>query len=177
MAEREIVRYPDPILRKPAVSISKPDTGLKILIDDMIATLKLVNGLGLAANQVGVLQKVLVYDEGKGPGCILNPKIMNMEGEQTGPEGCLSFPGLQGDVRRADKIEVRGNNIKGKPVKIKAEGLLARILQHEIDHLNGTLFIDRADPETLHYVTANDDEEDDEDMPESEQIHHTEPEL
>ena len=162
MAEREILRYPDPILRKPAVSISKPDTGLKTLIDDMTATMKQVNGLGLAANQIGVLQKVLVYDEGNGPGVVLNPKIVSMSGDQLGPEGCLSFPGLQGDVRRADKIEVRGNNLKGKPVKIKAEGLLARILQHEIDHLNGTLFIDRADPETLHYVTADSDEEDEE---------------
>ncbi|MHB1456539.1 MAG: peptide deformylase [Armatimonadota bacterium] len=175
MAEREIIRYPDPILRKPAVSISKPDTGLKALIDDMTATMKMVNGLGLAANQVGVLQKVLVYDEGKGPGVVLNPKIVSMSGEQVGPEGCLSFPGLQGDVRRADKIEVRGNNMKGKPVKIKAEGLLARILQHEIDHLNGTLFIDRADPETLHYITADDDEEDD--TPETEPIQQIEPEL
>lgn len=162
MAEREIVRYPDPLLRKQAVSISKPNAGLRDLVSDMVATMRQVHGLGLAANQVGVLQKVLVYDEGDGPGVVLNPKIVELSGEQVGPEGCLSFPGLQGEVRRAEKIEVRGNDLKGKPVKIKAEGLLARILQHEIDHLNGTLFIDRADPDTLHYVTANDEDDEDE---------------
>ncbi|MHB1001297.1 MAG: peptide deformylase [Armatimonadota bacterium] len=159
MAERDIVRYPDPILRKQAKAISKPDGSVKTLVTDMVSTLRQVHGLGLAANQVGVLQKVLIYDDGTGLGVLMNPKIVNASGEQIGPEGCLSLPGLQGDVKRAMNLEVRGNDLKGKPVKIKAEGLLARILQHEIDHLNGTLFIDRADPDTLHYVTANDDDE------------------
>jgi peptide deformylase len=160
MAEKEIVTYPDPILRQQAKAVSKLDAGTKKLIEDMVATLRRQNGLGLAANQVGALQKVFVYDDGTGLGILINPKIVNASGEQIGVEGCLSVPGLQGEVKRANFIEIRGTDLNGKPVKIKAEGLLARIFQHELDHLNGTLFIDRADPNSLHYVTEEEQEGD-----------------
>lgn len=159
MAEKDIVTYPDPILRQQAKAISKLDVGTKQLIQDMVATMRRENGLGLAANQVGSLQKVFVYDDGTGLGILINPKIVSASGEQLGVEGCLSVPGLQGEVKRADVIEIRGHDLSGKPVKIKAEGMLARIFQHELDHLNGKLFIDRADPGSLHYVTAEEEEE------------------
>ncbi|HET6454796.1 MAG TPA: peptide deformylase [Armatimonadota bacterium] len=160
MAEKEIVTYPDPILRQQAKAVSKLDAGTKKLAEDMVATLRRQNGLGLAANQVGALQKVFVYDDGTGLGILINPKIASASGEQVGVEGCLSVPGLQGEVKRANFVEIRGTDLNGKPVKIKAEGLLARIFQHELDHLNGTLFIDRADPNSLHYVTEEEQEGD-----------------
>lgn len=125
----------------------------------MIDTMHEENGVGFAANQIGVLQKVLVYDDGTGPKVLINPKIIRASGEQVGIEGCLSVPGLQGEVRRANEVEVKGLDENGKPVKIKAEGLTARIIQHELDHLNGVLFIDRAEPNTLHYITAEEEEE------------------
>lgn len=159
MASREIVTYPASVLKQQAKSIPKVDHALKCLIDDMVSTMRDQRGLGLAANQVGVLQKVLVYDDGSGLGVLINPKIVSSEGEQTGFEGCLSVPGLQGEVSRAQKIVVKGLDSAGKAVKIKAEGLLARILQHEIDHLEGKLFVDRADPHTLEYVTEDEAEE------------------
>jgi peptide deformylase len=159
MAELEIVRYPNEILRKQAKAVSKIDTSMKKLVDDMVATMRVSNGLGLAANQVGVLQKVFVYDDGTGLSILVNPEIVESKGEQVGPEGCLSLPGLQGEVPRANEIVIKGANLKGKTVKIKAEGLLARIFQHEFDHLNGKLFIDRAEPGSLHYVTRDDDED------------------
>lgn len=159
MAAKEVVKYPDPVLRKQAKTITKLDPGVKKLVDDMAKTLREENGLGLAANQIGVLQKVFVYDDGTGLGVIINPKIVEATGEQIGIEGCLSVPGLQGEVRRANEVVIKGTDLNGKPIKIKAEGLRARIFQHEFDHLNGTLFIDRADPGTLQYVTEDEEPE------------------
>jgi len=167
MAEREIVKMPDPVLRKQAKQVPKIDEDTKKLVDDMIETMRSVNGLGLAANQVGVLQKVFVYDDGNGVGVMINPKITHASGQQTGVEGCLSIPGLQGDVTRANEIEIKGTDLKGKPIRIEAEGLLARIFQHEFDHLEGKVFTDRADPKTLYYIT-DDEEEGKEDIEEEE---------
>jgi len=157
MAVKDILKYPDPILRKQAKAVRKVDSGLRVVIDDMISTMRDAKGLGLAANQIGVLQKVLVYDDGTGLGVVINPKIVRTKGEQTGVEGCLSVPTLQGEVKRSEEIVVKGMDQAGRPVKIKAEGLLAKVLQHEVDHLNGKLFIDRADPETLQYVTEEEE--------------------
>jgi len=159
MAARDLVKFPNPILRQQAKTIPKVDGGLKTLIDDMVSTMRAEHGLGLAANQVGVLQKILVYDDGSGLGILINPKIVSSEGEQSGVEGCLSVPGLQGEVRRALKIVVKGMDATGKTVKIKAEGTLARIFQHEIDHLEGKLFIDRAEPDSLEYITDEESKE------------------
>ncbi len=154
MAVRDVVKYPDPVLRQQAKNIAKVDSGLKTLIEDMINTMREEHGAGLAANQIGLLQKILVYDDGSGPGVLINPKIVSAEGEQTGPEGCLSVPGLQGEVKRAQRIVVKGLDATGKIVKIKAEGFLARIFQHEIDHLEGKLFIDRVEPDSLEYISS-----------------------
>jgi peptide deformylase len=90
---------------------------------------------------------------------LVNPEIVRSSGAQTGLEGCLSIPGLQGEVTRADEVVIKGTTLNGKPVRIQAQGLLARIFQHELDHLNGKLFIDRADPETLHYPSEDDEDE------------------
>lgn len=161
MAEKEIVTLPDPVLRKQAKAVSKPDADMKELVKKMEAVMRENNGVGLAANQVGVLQKVFVYDDGSGFGAIVNPKIISAEGEQVGYEGCLSVPGLQGEVRRALEVVIKGNDLEGKPIKIKATGLLARIFQHELDHLHGKLFTDRVEPGTLEYITAEESEEED----------------
>jgi peptide deformylase len=156
MAAREIVKYPSDILRQQAKTVTKIDQGL---IDEMMKLLHEANGLGLAAPQVGVLQKLFVYDDGELSGALINPKIIHSSGEQLGVEGCLSLPGIQGEVRRADEVTVTGMNEKGKHVKIKAQGLRARLFQHEIDHLYGTLFIDRAEPDSVYCVGEDDEEE------------------
>jgi len=159
MAEREVVKYPDPALRERAKNVSKADPSVKKLVEDMAATMRETSGLGLAANQVGVLQRVFVYDDGTGLGVLINPKIVSAMGEQLGIEGCLSVPGLQGEVRRAEEVVVKGTDLNGKTVKIKAQGLLARVFQHEMDHLDGTLFIDRAEPDSLYCVTEEEQRE------------------
>jgi len=159
MAEREVVKYPDPALRERAKNVSKADPSVKKLVEDMAATMRETSGLGLAANQVGVLQRVFVYDDGTGLGVLINPKTVSARGEQLGIEGCLSVPGLQGEVRRAEEVVVKGTDLNGKTVKIKAQGLLARVFQHEMDHLDGTLFIDRAEPDSLYCVTEEEQRE------------------
>ena len=121
------------------------------------------NGIGLAAPQIGILQRIFVYNEGEEFHALINPIIVQMRGEQVGSEGCLSLPGLYGDVLRANEVTVKGLDANGKPVRIRAQGLTARVIQHENDHLDGILFIDRADPDTLHYATPSSDDEDDED--------------
>ncbi len=159
----EIVTYPDRVLGEQAKAVGKVDKKTKELVDAMVKIMREENGVGLAANQVGVLQRVFVYDDGNGLGVLINAKIISRKGEQTGPEGCLSVPGLQGEVTRANEVVVKGLDENGKEVKIKAEGLLARIFQHEMDHLDGCLFIQRADPDTLHYVSDDDEDEEEAD--------------
>lgn len=162
MAENEIVTYPDKVLATQAKQVHKLDANTKRLIQRMIKTMHEEKGVGLAANQVGVLQKVFVYDDGEHKGALINPKMLSATGEQVGPEGCLSVPGLQGEVKRANEVVVKGIDQTGKEVKIKAEGFLARIFQHEMDHLDGHLFIERAEPGSIQYVTAGEEEEEEE---------------
>jgi peptide deformylase len=122
------------------------------------------NGVGLAAPQLGVSLRVIVYriPEDDAPvRAILNPRLVSMKGSQIGQEGCLSIPMLQGDVERAEEIEVKGHDPNGRPVKRRVCGFEARVIQHEVDHLDGILFIDRADVETLHWRMPGDEEEDD----------------
>jgi peptide deformylase len=162
MAEKDVVTYPNQVLAQQAKSVTKIDANTKKLIQQMVAMMHEEKGVGLAANQVGVLQKVFVYDDGEHRGALVNGKIVSATGEQIGLEGCLSVPGLQGEVKRAQEIVVKGTDENGKEVKIKAEGFLARIFQHEMDHLEGHLFVERAEPGSLHYVTDDEDEEDEE---------------
>ncbi|MDR6227230.1 peptide deformylase [Desmospora profundinema] len=145
MAIRKIVFVPDPILKEKAKPVTKFNARLHKLLDDMADTMYDAPGVGLAAPQVGILKRVIVLDDGEGLIEVVNPVLEDLEGEQLGPEGCLSIPGLQGDVRRAERLRVKGQDRNGEPIEMEAEGYLARIFQHEVDHLNGVLFTDVAD--------------------------------
>ena len=146
MAIRMIVRHPDPILRERAKEVTKFNANLHKLLDDLADTMYDANGVGLAAPQIGVLKRAFVVDaDGSGLIELVNPEIVVKEGEQFGPEGCLSIPGLQGDVRRAKRVVIRGQDRYGNPVEYEGVDLLARAFQHELDHLNGVLFIDIAE--------------------------------
>jgi peptide deformylase len=160
MAIRTIVTLPDPVLRRKARPVTKFDKNLQTLIDDMIDTMREAPGVGLAAPQVGVPERVIVVEyaepeeaeEGEEPQevdpklyVLVNPEIVKASPEtEVGVEGCLSIPGLVGEVERTYEVRIKGMNRRGQPMKLKAEGWLARIFQHEIDHINGVLFTDHA---------------------------------
>ena len=148
MAILHICAYPEEILRQRAEPITEIDEEVVKLVDHMTETMYSAPGIGLAATQVGVAKQVLVVDIApRRPESelivLINPEIVAAEGEVIFEEGCLSVPDYQAEVKRHEKITVRGLNLKGEEVEIEAEGLLAVVLQHEIDHLNGMLFIDR----------------------------------
>jgi len=148
MAILDICTYPEEILRQPAEPVTDIDEEVVKLVDHMAETMYSAPGIGLAATQVGVAKQVLVADiSPRKPESelivLINPEIVAAEGEVLFEEGCLSVPDYQAEVKRHEKITVRGLNLKGEEVEIEAEGLLAIVLQHEIDHLNGKLFIDR----------------------------------
>jgi peptide deformylase len=148
MAILHICTYPEEILRQRAEPITEIDEEVVELVDHMAETMYSAPGIGLAATQVGVAKQVLVADIApRRPESelivLINPEIVAAEGEVIFEEGCLSVPDYQAEVKRHEKITVRGLNLKGEEVEIEAEGLLAVVLQHEIDHLNGMLFIDR----------------------------------
>lgn len=147
MAIRLIVKDPDPVLRERAKEVTKFNANLHKLLKDMADTMYDAKGVGLAAPQIGILKRVIVIDIGDEHGLIemVNPEIVEREGEQIGPEGCLSIPGLNGIVRRAQRVVVKGQDRNGNPFTVEAEGYLARAFQHEVDHLNGVLFTDIAD--------------------------------
>lgn len=148
MAVLPICKLPDPVLRREAQEIADINGNLQRLIDDMAETMYAAPGLGLAANQVGALHRLIVFDvshKERGPRrlqVVLNPCIVDQEGEMVYEEGCLSVPDFAAEVRRHGKVLVKGLDREGKPIEITGEGLLAVVLQHEIDHLNGVLFID-----------------------------------
>ena len=177
MAIREILTSEHPVLRQKAKKVKRVDDATQKLINDMFDSMRDARGLGLAAPQIGVSVRVLVIEmpadddaadetteaqprakrQVKYSGeqyALINPEIVKLEGEQFGEEGCLSIPGYIGMVRRAEKITVKGLNAKGKEIRVKGEGLLARALQHEIDHLDGVLFTDRLEkPDDLYRLT------------------------
>jgi len=134
--------YPDSVLREIAEPLRMFNTVLQDFANDMLVLMKQHNGIGLAAPQVGILQRIVVADIGDSPICLVNPEIVAGSGTENMIEGCLSFPGYEVDVNRNALIEIRGKNLKGKMVDYKVEGLLARVLQHEVDHLNGILICD-----------------------------------
>lgn len=149
MAILAIRQYPDPVLREPATPVSEVDESVRKLITDMAETMRAAPGVGLAAPQVGVQRRVLVYCIGEdGPlRALVNPEITDRSGEMIGDEGCLSIPGLAYEVKRAQRVAVKGLDENGQPVAYEAEDLEARVIQHEVDHLDGVLFLDRLDPE------------------------------
>jgi len=144
MGIRLIVKDPDPVLREVAKEVTKFNPNLKKLLKDMAETMYDAEGVGLAAPQIGISKRVIVVDVGDENGLVemVNPVIVEQEGEQLGPEGCLSIPNLNGEVRRAERIVVQGQNSDGESITVNASGYFARAFQHEIDHLNGVLFID-----------------------------------
>jgi peptide deformylase len=146
MAIRLIVKDPDPVLREVSKSVTKFNANIHKLLNDMADTMYDANGVGLAAPQIGILKRVIVIDVGDENGLIemINPELVSKEGEQFGPEGCLSIPGLSGDVKRAQTVTVKGQDRDGNEIVITGSELLARAFQHEIDHLNGVLFTDLA---------------------------------
>ncbi len=160
MALRTIVTLPEPVLYRKARPVSKFDKNLQTLIDDMIDTMRDAPGVGLAAPQVGISERLIVVEyaeqpeekEGEEPKevkpklyVMINPEIVKTSEETLmGVEGCLSIPGLVGEVERFEEIQIKGLNRRGQPMKVKAKGWLARIFQHEIDHINGVVFTQRS---------------------------------
>jgi peptide deformylase len=131
-------------LREKSQTVKKITPNISKLIKNMAETMYDANGVGLAAPQIGVLKRVIVIDTGEGLIALINPEIIEASGEQTDAEGCLSFPGIVGEVTRASKVKVKGLTPEGEEVVLEGEGLLARAFQHEIDHLDGIVFIDKA---------------------------------
>lgn len=155
MAIRTIREEGDEILKKVSRTVEVIDDKIKELIEDMLETMHKYNGVGLAAVQVGVLKRVITIDlyDDNPPIVLINPVILKQKGEQTVEEGCLSFPNKYAKVVRPKEIEVEGLDKNGKKIKIKGKDLLAQALAHEIDHLNGELFVEKILPGTMEYVT------------------------
>ncbi len=161
MAIRIVRENGDEVLRKKAREVEAVDDKIRELLDDMVETLHAYNGVGLAAPQVGILKRVVVIDlyDDKGPIKLVNPKIVKQKGEQEVEEGCLSFPNQFAKIIRPAEVIIEALNENGKKIKIKGEGLLAQALSHELDHLDGVLFVDKIIPGTLEYVTEEKKEE------------------
>ncbi len=158
MALRTIREIGDDVLKKPCKEVKEMTGRLKVLIDDMLETMYDADGVGLAAPRGGILKRIVVIDVGDGPIVLVNPKIVATDGEQTGQEGCLSVPGKCGDVTRPNYVKVVALNEEMEPVEIEGTELLARALCHEIDHLDGHLFVEKVIGK-LREVTYEDEEE------------------
>ena len=168
MTVLKIRTVPDPILRQKAKQVKVIGPSVKKLIKDMCETMHAAPGTGLAAPQIGSSLRVIVINvpEKEEDIILINPEIVKTKGERICEEGCLSIPGYMGEIKRAEKVTAKGKNAEGKEIRIRAEELLAEALEHEIDHLNGVLFIDKLDsPDKLHKlkpVAMADEEEDEE---------------
>ena len=158
MALRQIRVYGDPVLEKPCREVKEMTPRLKELIADMLDTMYEAQGVGLAAPQVGVLRKIVVIDVGQGPLVLVNPEIVEADGEQTGSEGCLSVPGKAGDVTRPNHVKVKALNEDMQPFEAEGEELLARAICHEVDHLQGIMYVTKVEGQ-LYDVRDEEDEE------------------
>lgn len=165
MAIRQVREIGDDILTKQCKAVPKMTLRTKILIGDMLETMYEYHGVGLAAPQVGVLKQIVVIDVGEGPIVLINPEIVETSGEQTGEEGCLSVPGKWGIVTRPDHVKVRALDQEMNPIELEGEGLLARAFCHEIDHLSGSLYVDKTE-DGLHDVTYENEEDEGEETEE-----------
>ena len=145
MAIRNIIQLGDPVLRKKSFAVEMISPKIIQLLDDMKDTLNKAKGAGLAAVQVGVLRRVFIVDVDEGYFEFINPEIISQKGEQYGPEGCLSVKGKWGDVKRPNQVVVKATDRNGKQFKLKAEGFFARAVCHEYDHLDGIVYVDKAD--------------------------------
>jgi peptide deformylase len=155
---RPIVKIPHPVLRERCRPVEKAGPKVLRLIDAMTRALRDANGVGLAAPQMASTERIVVVaPQGSKPVAMINPVITAWDGEEVAEEGCLSIPGLYGDVARAARIEVEAFDKRGRPLAYELEGMAARIVQHEVDHLDGVLFIDKAVPESLHWMHPDPD--------------------
>jgi peptide deformylase len=150
MAVLKVRKYGDPVLRRRAEPVKAVTPEIRRMVDDMIETMYDEVGIGLAAPQVGISLRLMVvgHDNGREARAVVNPVITEQGGEVTAEEGCLSLPGIFAPVTRAEWVRLEGQDLDGQPVSIRARGLAARVFQHEMDHLDGVLFIDRLDPMT-----------------------------
>lgn len=161
MAIRQIREIGDEVLKKTCKEVKRITPRTLMLIEDMLDTMYETNGVGLAAPQVGILQRIVVIDVGEGPIVLINPEILETSGEQTGDEGCLSVPGKAGCVTRPNYVKVKAFDAGMEEVIYEGEGLLARAFCHEIDHLDGHLYVEKVEGE-LHDVTYEEIEEEEE---------------
>ena len=154
MAIRTMRHLPDPVLRQKAKRVSAIDSSIQRLIDDMVETMQQANGVGLAAPQIGVALRVVVIQmPGEEPVAIINPKMVKRAGEREVTEGCLSVPGYAGEIKRSISLIVKGQNRQGKAIRLKTTGLMAEALEHELDHLNGILYVDHLESQDkLHKI-------------------------
>ena len=159
MAIREVREIGDEILGKQCKEVKKMTIRTKILIGDMLDTMYEKMGVGLAAPQVGILKRIVVIDVGEGPIVLINPEIIETSGEQTGEEGCLSVPGKWGIVTRPNYVKVRALNEEMEEFEIEGEGLLARAFCHEIDHLDGHLYVEKVEGELMDNADLEEEEE------------------
>lgn len=148
MATYPIRLFGDPVLRQRATEVANVDASLVRLAEDMMQTMYDAPGVGLAAPQVGVQRRLFVYDIGDGPFAVVNPEIVESSGEWNYQEGCLSIPGLSWDLVRPKEVHLKGFDLDGDELDIEADELLARCFQHEMDHLNGVLIVERLDADT-----------------------------
>ena len=147
MASYSVRLYGDPVLKQAARQVDQIDSNLARLVDDMVETMYDAVGAGLAAPQVGVQKRLFVYDVGDGPEVIINPTIVETSGEWYHDEGCLSIPGLRLGIVRPDQVHLVGIDLEGEEVSIETDEFLGRVFQHEVDHLDGVLMLERLDPE------------------------------
>ena len=155
MAIRIIRQADDEILRKKSREVEVVDEKIQEILNDMVETMHKYDGVGLAGPQIGILKRIIVIDlyDDKGPIKLINPKIIKESGTQEVEEGCLSFPNQYGRIVRPNKIKIEALSEKGKKIKLDGEGLLAQAIAHEIDHLDGILFVDKIIPGTLEVIT------------------------
>lgn len=139
--------FGDPVLRQPAREVTELNGELARLVDTMIETMNEAHGVGLAAPQVGVQKRLYTYDVGEGPAVLINPEIVDTRDDWTFEEGCLSVPGLQFDIVRPKVVTVRGVDLDGNEIVIEGDELMGRLIQHEVDHLDGVLLLERLDPQ------------------------------
>ena len=159
MAKLPILVYPHPTLKKNSKRLRKVTEDTKQLLLDMAETMSSASGIGLAAPQIGVSQRLITVNTGEKLYLLVNPRIVKREDEELADEGCLSFPGMVATIKRSLLVKVKGLDEEGKRVEVEAEGLLARVFQHEIDHLNGVLIIDLAEPGTFRPLEKEEGEE------------------
>lgn len=162
-----ITLFGNPILRQKSKRVRGIDVSIQKLIDDMHETLEAAHGVGLAAPQVGLLLRVIViHIPEQEPLALINPQVVRKRGERVVPEGCLSLPGYRGEVKRSETVTVKGLDSQGKETRIKADELLAQALEHEIDHLNGILFVDHlVSPDGLWKIELEEEPEEEEAVP------------